>query len=102
MNALYVLAGLLTLLQAFDGWTTYQIVKRGGREQNDLVVEVIAWIGLYPALLVLKLGAAVLAWVLVVLPVVDQSTAAIRVTLLAMLTIWYVWVAWHNWKVYRR
>lgn len=102
MSWLLLLAAALTLLQAFDGWTTYQIHKAGGFEKNSLVREVIAKIGLYPALLLFKVGAAVLCWVLVLLPVVDQLTATIRLTLLVMLALWYGWVAWHNWMVYRK
>lgn len=34
---LFWLAVALTLLQALDGWTTYQIHKAGGFEKNTLV-----------------------------------------------------------------
>ena len=96
---LYAIAAAVTLLQIFDGWTTYQIHKLGGSERNALVAGVIEKIGLYPTLVLLKAGAAVLCWVLVLLPVVDALTAAIRFTLLMMVAFWYGWVAWHNWNI---
>lgn len=89
------LAILLTLLQAFDGWTTYKIIRRGGSEANPLVAKAISILGLYPALVLLKAGAAALVWILVLFP---TNLSAIA---LPVLTIVYLLVAWHNWKVWR-
>ena len=98
---LYAIAIALSLLQAFDGWTTYQIHKRGGSDKNPVVRWLIGKLGLYPALVLLKACAAGLVWLLVLLPVVDGVTSGMRLALLAIATSWYVWVAWNNWSVYR-
>ena len=102
MTWLFILAVLLTILQAFDGWTTYKIVQRGGFEKNDLVAKLIERIGLYPALVLVKGGAAALGWLLVIAPVVDEFTATLRASLVIGLAVLYGWVAWHNWNVLRK
>ena len=102
MTFLYVLAAALTLLQAFDGWTTYKIVQRGGLEKNGAVAALIERIGLYPALVLVKGSAAALGWLLVFAPVVDELTAMLRASLVIGLAVLYGWVAWHNWNVYRK
>jgi len=47
-------------LYVVDGWTTYQLRKRGGRELNPVLAALIARIGPYAALMIAK-GAAVAA-----------------------------------------
>ena len=96
---LLALAVALTLLQIFDGWTTYQIVKRGGVEKNSLVGSLIDDIGLYPALLLLKAVAAGLCWLLALMP--GDFTQGVRLALLVALATFYLWVAFNNWNVYR-
>ncbi len=102
MNTLYLLAALLTILQAADGWTTYKIIQRGGREKNGFVAELMDRFGPYTTLLVLKVGGAALGWALALVPVIDELAARMRLALFLALTAFYIWVAWHNWKVYRR
>lgn len=95
------LAILLTVLQVWDGWTTYRILKRGGREKNRLMREFMERFGIYPTLLAAKGGAALLVWVLVLLPTVDRLTETLQWIGLVSLGTFYVWVAWNNWKELR-
>lgn len=90
-----ILATLLTLLQLFDGWTTYQIlVKHGGREKNPVMVWLFEMVGnVYGGLLLTKAFAIVLIWVL-------YLNAPFYVLL--VLAIAYLWVAVNNWKVLKR
>lgn len=94
------LAILLTLLQAFDGWTTYKIIRRGGYEKNDLIAETIEKIGLYPTLLIFKAGAVAVQWFLAIAPTVDTLTEGIRVLAMLALFAYCGWVAVNNWKVW--
>lgn len=44
----------IVFLQAVDGWTTYQALKRGSYERNAWIAALIARLGKYPALLLAK------------------------------------------------
>lgn len=85
-----LLAIFLTLLQLFDGWTTYRILKLGGYEQNALLRKVIERIGAYPALAGAKAIAIVLIWVLAWFKA-DIALVALAVA--------YIWIAANNWRV---
>lgn len=93
-TALYVLAALLTLLQLVDGWTTYQALKLGARERNPIVEELMDTFGTYPALVLLKVGAAGLAWWIALIEGNVDTRAAILVLLMAL----YIWTAVGNWQ----
>ena len=96
-TALYVLAALLTLLQVWDGYSTYQILKRGGTERNPIVAEIMDMLGVYPGLLVVKCAAAGIAWAIALM---DGSVDA-RAAILVLLTALYVWIAMGNWQAWQ-
>jgi hypothetical protein len=51
---------VFALLQAGDGWTTYQALKKAGNiEANRIVARIMSLIGVIPALVVLKGGIVV-------------------------------------------
>jgi hypothetical protein len=85
------LAIVLTLLQVFDGWATYQIIKNHGKEQNPVVKILIERLGLYKALLISKGFAVALGWLLVFLNA--------PVWTLGLLVAFYSFVAFNNWNV---
>jgi hypothetical protein len=85
------LAIVLTLLQVFDGWATYQIIKNHGKEQNPVVKILIERLGLYKALLISKGFAVALGWLLVFLNA--------PVWTLGLLVAFYSVVAFNNWNV---
>ena len=98
----------LTFLQAFDGWTTYQILKNGGRELNPIVKFLMDKLGRYPGLLVLKAAAAALAWVVALVPIADvkspdvMSPDVARLVALGVMAAFYSWAAVNNWRVLQR
>ena len=96
MTTFQLIALALTVLQAFDGWTTYKVLRMGGVEQNPLVQWFMERIGTYRALVVLKVGAAAIAWVLAAMPVSDD----LKFALLAALAVLYVVIAAMNYNVY--
>ena len=97
-TALYVLAALLTALQLFDGWCTYQVLKRGGSEKNPVMAEIMDTFGTYPGLLLVKCGAAGLAWYLALMEGNPETKAAILVVLMMA----YVWVSVSNWQALQK
>lgn len=105
---LLALAGLLTLSQAFDGWTTYKVLGYPtGGERNKLIRRIIAFLAQYTserkaeytALLLTKGGAAGLAWVLALVPIAHQNAEDIRLGLLLALGVLYVSIAAMNYNV---
>ena len=93
-TALIVLAALLTVLQLFDGWTTYQALKLGATERNPVVAEIMDTLGTYPALVLIKGSAAALAWWLALM----EGSVDARAAILVLLTMAYVWVSVGNWQ----
>jgi len=53
MKELFAVAFLL--MQALDGLTTYVILKRGGRELNPVMQIAMNFLGVLPALIVVKM-----------------------------------------------
>ena len=84
---------LLTLLQVFDGWTTYKILRLGGRDLNPVVRWIMEKIGEYEGLVVIKTFGIVLVWVIAL------NSINITPVLLAGLGIFYGLVTMHNYKV---
>ena len=88
------LALLLTLLQAFDGVITYRILGRAsGSELNPLLKWGIDRYGTKPTLVVTKVFASALCWLLAFLPYAALT--------LFLIGAFYSAVSYHNWKVYR-
>lgn len=98
MTPTLLLALALTALQAWDGWTTYKVLRLGGVEQNPLVLWLMERIGAYRALLVLKGFAVALAWVLALMPIPHPAGEDIRLGLLVALGVFYVIIAAHNYN----
>ena len=109
-TALIVLAALLTALQFWDGWTTYQIIKYGGIERNPVVKWFIDRLGVYVTMLIGKTVAIACTWVIARFPlyvepmiliadswflVVDDLCTTALVVLMAL----YIWIAVGNWQV---
>lgn len=61
MTALYV---LFALLVAADGWTTWRIMKGGGKELNPVMRWLFARLGLEPAIIASRVLALVLGVIL--------------------------------------
>lgn len=116
MTPILALAVLLSALQLFDGWTTYHVIKLGGRELNPAVRWLMDRIGAYRALVVAKVGAAALAWLLALMPIANLelghphsplgylfvSGEDIRLGLLGALAVLYVVIAINNWRALER
>lgn len=109
-TALFVLAALLTALQLFDGWSTYQIVKYGGYEKNRIVARLMGKVGVYAALCLWKVLASACAWVTAFTPQIlaRLSYSDVRdwdwtvdycAVVMVGLTMWFVWLAMENWQV---
>lgn len=99
MTEFHIFAIVLTVLQAVDGWTTYQVLKMGGSESNPLVSRLMSKVGVYPALVVYKGAAAALSWALALMPIAHPDHYLIRLGAMLGLTALYVWVAFNNWCV---
>ena len=93
-DALFVLAALLTLLQLVDGWTTYQALKLGGKEANPIVAEIMDTLGVYPTLVIIKVGAAAAGWAFALMDGDIDVRAAFLVLLMALM----IWFAVANWQ----
>jgi hypothetical protein len=65
MQVSYVLFVVFLMLIAADGWTTYRILRSGGRELNPVIKWLVERIGLLPALIVTRAVGAGLVWSLV-------------------------------------
>ena len=92
-EAAIVIAAALTVLQVFDGWTTYKILRLGGLELNPVVKWLMERIGEYEALVVFKAAAILLVWVIALNPI------SITPVLLGALGVFYGLVTMHNYKV---
>ncbi len=87
----------LTLLQAADFYTTYTALKSGtGKEDNPFVKKLMDLIGVIPALALLKVGLAALAWGMYLNGSLDTREAEIAVSGLVVL---YLLVVLNNFKV---
>ena len=95
-KAAIVIAAALTVLQVFDGWTTYTILKWGGVELNVVVRWFMDKLGVYPALVVSKTAAIALVWVIALNPI------DITPFLLTALALFYGFVAARNYGVLSR
>ena len=102
------LALFLTLLQVWDGWTTYKVLRYpSGGEKNKLIRRLIAFLqryvserkAEYAALLLAKGGAAALAWLLALMPIPHPAGEDIRLGLLLALAVLYVLIAAMNYNV---
>ena len=51
-----ILAVMFLLMQALDGLTTYIILKQGGRELNPFMQIAMNFLGILPALIVVKMA----------------------------------------------
>ncbi len=80
---------LFILLQYADGWTTYRILKRDGRELNPVLAKLFDQFGVFPSLIVIKgTCAAAGVWLYV-----DQ-----QMEILLLLSAIYAWVVGHNFR----
>lgn len=88
----------LTVLQLYDGWTTYQIVEKfGGVETNRLILRIEEKVGSLAGALVITKGLAiVLVWALL------AFSGTLRDAALFLVTLVYVWVCYNNYRVYRK
>lgn len=80
---------LFILLQYADGYTTYRILKRDGRELNPILAKLFDQFGWLPSLIVIKvaaIGAGV--WLY----------ASQQTEVLIALDAIYAWVVWHNYR----
>lgn len=90
-------AVLLALLQAVDAYTTWHVLRLGGRETNGLVRWLMERIGVGPALVIAKgLG------VLIAVVLARAEVWPINLVALALLCALYVWVAVNNFAALKR
>ena len=59
MNALLAYFALLNIA---DGWTTYQVLRFGGRELNPVLAKLMSKLGVYWTLVAVKVGIVLLVW----------------------------------------
>jgi len=91
--ALY-LAIALTVLQAFDGWTTYQGLKHPSiYETNPRVQWLMDKIGKYWGLFAAKAFATACVWIVALVPIDEDY----RLIALAILAAYYANVVMNNW-----
>ena len=84
----------LTLLQAADFYTTYTALKSGtGQEANPFAKKLMDAIGVVPALVLLKVGLAALAWGMYINGLLDTRAAE---TAVAGLVVLYLVIVTHN------
>jgi len=94
---IYALAGLFILLQAGDGWTTYQALKsKDNMEANPVVAKLIKAIGIVPALLIMKLIAVAVA---IVLAYLSSYTYYASLFGLIVLNGLYSYVVYNNYRL---
>ncbi len=84
-----VMLAIFALENALDGWTTYQIFRFGGIEENPAIAWLMKHLGVYWALVVWKVSPVIGAW------------AALYIwhapwQLLAPVELLYLWVIAHN------
>lgn len=80
---------LFILLQYADGYTTWRILRKDGRELNPILAKLFDQFGWLPSLIVVKaiaIGAGI--WLYV------SQQAEVLVALDAI----YAWVVWHNFR----
>ena len=81
------------LLQLADGWTTHEILKRGGYERNPLVRMAMETLGVVPALLLYKVLGCVAGWLV-------YSTGTLWA--MGMITVFMAGIIVNNEMVLRR
>ena len=90
----------LTLLQAADFYTTYTALKSGtGQEANPFAKKLMDAIGVVPALVLLKVGLAALAWGMYINGLLETRAAE---TAVAGLVVLYLVIVTHNFYVIRK
>lgn len=85
-----ILLVFFVLLQFGDIYTTYRILKSGGRELNPVMARLFDSIGLVPALIIVKTAAIVAVWL------VDN------IYLTGVLCVIYAAVIEHNARQFRK
>ena len=88
-----VLLILVILLQALDGWTTYQGLQGKAVEWNKIVKAVLDKLGLIPGLILVKgfgVGIALIAYFF---------AGVYTPWVLGAIFIGYTWVVWNNARV---
>lgn len=97
MIALYLVATVV-VLQALDAWTTYKIIRAGGRELNGILARLFAKFGLVPGLAISKGGLAAmiagLHWL--------GAWQGPSVVILGAIAVWYAGIVLHNLGQIRR
>jgi hypothetical protein len=88
----YVLFLILVALQAADAYTTWRVLRAGGRELNPALRLLMDRIGIVPALAVVKLVAVLFVGLFLLEHVV---------ILLALVGL-YAWVVQNNWRQMRK
>jgi hypothetical protein len=83
------------LLNLADAALTARILAAGGSEANGFMAAAMRRLGVWPAMLITKTVAALVAWVIIV---PHPHGAPVLSGLVAL----YVWVVWHNVGVLRR
>ena len=83
------LLAIFILEQALDFWTTWQIFRFGGYEQNNVLAWCILKFGLMATLLAWKIAPIIFVWAAITL---DQMPWQ----LLAPIELLYLWVIAHN------
>lgn len=88
----YALFLILVALQAADAYTTWRVLRGGGRELNPVLRVLMDRIGIVPALAVVKLVAVLFVGLFLL------EHAVILLGLIAV----YVLVVWNNWQQLRK
>ncbi len=84
---------LLTLLQLLDIYTTYKVLKEGGRETNKLVKWLMDKVDVLPALIGSK---ALITIGLIAAYIITKGLDWIFYAVMIPVTIRYILVIWHN------
>jgi hypothetical protein len=90
----------LTLLQAFDFYSTYTILKRpNGYEDNPIMAKLFAAVGMVPGLLLAKGGVTAMIWAGWVYGAFEDE---LSLAILAILTVYYANVMMKNYDFLTR
>lgn len=80
-----IFLAVMILLQIVDAWTTYDVIRAGGKEGNPILSRLMEAIGLREALWVAKLLAVAyfIFW-----PITDPWTQWVNVAVFAAVGLW--------------
>lgn len=91
-----ILILVLIVLQLLDIYSTYNILKLGGKELNPLLAKLFELIGVMPGLVLAK---TIFIGILLYFYITKQETIQVLITPLILISIVYAYIVQNNFKV---